>query len=166
MLRSERPDLAVDADVPLQSVDWWSFGTLLYELLTGDPPFRAKDSKRLCEKIMQDRVRWRAAVPRSVVDYDRRSIPVGALLSVTQLLLPKYLSPTCHSLLKGLLERNVEKRLGCGKSSMFQTRGVSALKQHPFFKVLPWRPVVQGARIFRAGVLTANFALGATVAGH
>jgi serine/threonine protein kinase len=40
-----------------QSVDWWSFGTLLYELLTGDPPFRAKDSKRLTEKIMHDRVR-------------------------------------------------------------------------------------------------------------
>lgn len=41
-------------------------------------------------------------------------------------------------LLQGLLERNVDKRLGCGKSSMFEVRGVAALKAHPFFKGIDW----------------------------
>ena len=38
------------------SVDWWSYGALLYEMLTGDAPFTAKDKKKLTDKIMHDRV--------------------------------------------------------------------------------------------------------------
>ena len=40
-----------------QSVDWWSLGALLFEMLTGDSPFIAKDPKKLAEKIMNERVR-------------------------------------------------------------------------------------------------------------
>jgi ribosomal protein S6 kinase beta len=87
-------------------VDWWSLGALVFEMLVGDPPFVAKDKKKLSEKIMNERVQF-----------------------------PSYLTSACHSLLKGLLERNVEKRLGCAKSTMFKTKGVSELKQHAFFKV-------------------------------
>jgi ribosomal protein S6 kinase beta len=52
-----------------------------------------------------------------------------------QIVLPKWLSADAHSLLRSLLERNVSKRLGGGKSTMFVVRGVQALKSHPFFKV-------------------------------
>jgi len=34
------------------AVDWWSFGTLIYEMLTGWPPFYDKNIKRMCEKIL------------------------------------------------------------------------------------------------------------------
>ena len=73
----------------------------------------------------------------------------------SQVTFPKYLSPTSCSLLKGLLERNVDKRLGCGKSTMYQVRGVAALKQHAFFKV-PLR-VVRSCSTFPGPVFLLTF---------
>ena len=58
------------------------------------------------------------------------------LMMFCQLNLPKWLGSETHSILKQLLERNVDKRLGSGKSTMFKVKGVQAIKQHPFFKVL------------------------------
>uniref|UniRef100_H3HAY1 Protein kinase domain-containing protein n=1 Tax=Phytophthora ramorum TaxID=164328 RepID=H3HAY1_PHYRM len=52
--------------------------------------------------------------------------------------LPGWLSGEAHSLIKALLERNVGKRLGGGKSSMFVVKGVQALKRHSFFKSVDW----------------------------
>merc|ERR1712032_360278 len=34
------------------AVDWWSLGTLMYEMLTGWPPYYDKNIKRMCEKIL------------------------------------------------------------------------------------------------------------------
>ena len=52
--------------------------------------------------------------------------------------LPSYLTRTCHGILRGLLERNVERRLGCFKSTMFKKGGVDAIKMHPFFDGIDW----------------------------
>ena len=52
-------------------------GTLLYEMLTGDPPFYAPNSKKLYKKIMTTKPKY-----------------------------PRWLSGECHSVLKGFLERN------------------------------------------------------------
>jgi hypothetical protein len=46
---------------------------------------------------------------------------------------PPHLTPPAHSLLRGLLEKNAARRLGCMKSTMFTIGGVAALKQHEFF---------------------------------
>ncbi|KAF0698470.1 Aste57867_10893 [Aphanomyces stellatus] len=96
------------------AVDWWSLGALAYEMLIGRPPFETKNKNRkeLHKKIL-----------------------------TAKLVLPKWLSSDAHSLLKSLLERNVDKRLGGGKSTMFVVRGVQALKTHPFFRGIDWTAI-------------------------
>ena len=67
------------------AVDWWSLGMILYEMLTGLPPWYTRDRKVLYESIR--------AAPLTV---------------------PEYVSPLAVSVLQGLLERNPGKRLGGG----------------------------------------------------
>lgn len=87
----------------LQEVDWWSTGILLYEMLCGLPPFRAIGRAALQNQIVSSKVKY-----------------------------PKFLSSEAQNLLKGLLTRDVAKRLGSGP------QGSEAVKRHPFFKVGGW----------------------------
>ncbi|RQM28021.1 hypothetical protein B5M09_000330 [Aphanomyces astaci] len=96
------------------AVDWWALGALIYEMVTGYPPFRHNNRKKLLEKICTEK-----------------------------LSLPKFLHADTHSILKQLLERNVDKRLGAGKSTMFKVKGVAAIKQHPFFSRIDWGLLAQ-----------------------
>lgn len=66
-----------------KAVDWWSLGTLLYEMLTGLPPFYNQNLHVMYEKIIR-----------------------------AKLTFPDYLSPDAKSLLAGLLERDPKLRLG------------------------------------------------------
>ena len=38
-------------------VDWWSLGTLMYEMLTGWPPFYDKNLRKMCEQILRSDLR-------------------------------------------------------------------------------------------------------------
>lgn len=64
-------------------VDWWSLGTLIYEMLTGLPPFYSKHINVMYQKILN-----------------------------AQLSFPSSMSEEAQSLLEGLLTRDPEERLG------------------------------------------------------
>jgi len=65
-----------------KAVDWWSFGTLVYEMLTGLPPFYSEDVQHMYTKIM-----------------------------TAELEIPDTMSPEAGDLLTKLLDRDPDTRL-------------------------------------------------------
>jgi len=68
-----------------KAVDWWSLGALMYDMLTGAPPFTAENRKKTIEKILKGKLN-----------------------------LPPYLTPDARDLIKKLLKRQISQRLGSG----------------------------------------------------
>ncbi|KAK7287087.1 hypothetical protein RIF29_00119 [Crotalaria pallida] len=87
-----------------KAADWWSVGILLFEMLTGKPPFCGGNREKIQQKIVKDRMK-----------------------------LPAYLSSEAHSLLKGLLQKEANKRLGNG------AKGIEEIKGHKWFKPINWK---------------------------
>jgi serine/threonine protein kinase len=78
-------------------VDWWAIGVLAFEMLSGENPFYHDNPEQVAIKVQRKK-----------------------------LIYSKHLSGPCVSLLKGLLTREPERRLGKG--------GPQEVKSHPFFK--------------------------------
>ncbi|KAI7745629.1 hypothetical protein M8C21_033475 [Ambrosia artemisiifolia] len=68
-----------------KAADWWSVGILLFEMLTGQPPFHGGNREKIQKKIVKDKLK-----------------------------LPAFLTSEAHCLLKGLLQKDPSKRLGNG----------------------------------------------------
>jgi len=51
-----------------KAVDWWSFGTLMYEMLTGLPPFYDQDVQKMYQKIMTQDLTFNSPVPNDAKD--------------------------------------------------------------------------------------------------
>nr|XP_020823829.1 beta-adrenergic receptor kinase 1 [Phascolarctos cinereus] len=92
------------------SADWFSLGCMLFKLLRGHSPFRQHKTK---DKHEIDRMTLTMAVE-----------------------LPESFSPELRSLLEGLLQRDVNRRLGC------LGRGAQEVKEDPFFKSVDWQMVL------------------------
>lgn len=69
-----------------KEIDWWSYGTLVYEMLVGVPPFYSEDVQAMYRKILND------------------PVDVNAIKE-------KDPNPAAADLIQRLLERDVSKRL-------------------------------------------------------
>ena len=65
-----------------KGVDWWSYGSLIFEMLTGLPPFYAQDVQEMYRRIVSDRLTF-----------------------------PPYISDTARGAISLLLEKDPSKRL-------------------------------------------------------
>ncbi|XP_063063451.1 ribosomal protein S6 kinase alpha-3 isoform X4 [Engraulis encrasicolus] len=104
------------------SADWWSYGVLMFEMLTGTLPFQGKDRKETMTMILK-----------------------------AKLGMPQFLSPEAQSLLRSLFKRNPSNRLGAGpdgveeikRHSFYSTIDWNKLFRreiHPPFKPASGRP--------------------------
>ncbi|OXU27594.1 hypothetical protein TSAR_008124 [Trichomalopsis sarcophagae] len=66
-----------------KAVDWWSLGALMFDMLTGVPPFTGSDRRKTIEKILRGKLN-----------------------------LPQYLTADARDLIRKLLKRQVAQRLG------------------------------------------------------
>ncbi|KAG8009705.1 Ribosomal protein S6 kinase 2 alpha, partial [Nibea albiflora] len=71
------------------SADWWSYGVLMFEMLTGTLPFQGKDRKETMTMILK-----------------------------AKLGMPQFLSSEAQSLLRNLFKRNPANRLGAGRDGV------------------------------------------------
>ncbi|KAI8082824.1 kinase-like domain-containing protein [Halteromyces radiatus] len=103
-----------------KNVDWWTLGVLLYEMMTGLPPFYDENTNEMYRKILQDELRF-----------------------------PEDMSADAQHLLTGLLTRDPNERLGCDGPEMIKNhpffasidwRKLMQKKVQP-----PFKPLVENA---------------------
>uniref|UniRef100_A0A671K7A0 protein kinase C n=1 Tax=Sinocyclocheilus anshuiensis TaxID=1608454 RepID=A0A671K7A0_9TELE len=86
-----------------RAVDWWGLGVLIFEMLVGESPFPGDDEEEVFDSIVNDEVRY-----------------------------PRFLSTEAISIMRRLLRRNPERRLGAGEGD------AEEVKRHPFFRNMDW----------------------------
>lgn len=105
----------VDNEKYAFSPDWFSFGCLLYEMIEGQAPFRARK-----EKVKREEVDRR--VKEEAEKYSSK------------------FSDEAKSLCQQLLAKSVKLRLGCQKGR----HGAKEVKVHPFFNSINWKRLEAG----------------------
>ena len=91
------------------SVDWFAFGLVLYEMLTGKSPFRFKKEMTIVDKM------------NAIVSVSDDEMPI-----------PDSCSSESTDLLSKLLKQAPDERIGCWEA------GATDIKQHPFFRGVDW----------------------------
>ncbi|KAJ7414173.1 Serine/threonine-protein kinase N2 [Willisornis vidua] len=86
-----------------RAVDWWGLGVLIYEMLVGESPFPGDDEEEVFDSIVNDEVRY-----------------------------PRFLSAEALSIIRKLLQKCPERRLGAGE------KDAEEIKIQPFFKGVDW----------------------------
>ncbi|XP_035037117.2 serine/threonine-protein kinase N1 isoform X2 [Hippoglossus stenolepis] len=96
------PEVLTDTSYT-RAVDWWGLGVLVYEMLVGESPFPGDDEEEVFDSIVNDEVRY-----------------------------PRFLSTEAIGIMRRLLRRNPERRLGSGE------KDAEDVKKQPFFRGLDW----------------------------
>uniref|UniRef100_A0A7N6BKC0 Ribosomal protein S6 kinase n=1 Tax=Anabas testudineus TaxID=64144 RepID=A0A7N6BKC0_ANATE len=105
-----------------RAVDWWSLGALMYDMLTGAPPFTGENRKKTIDKILK-----------------------------CKLNLPPYLTQEARDLLKRLLKRNASSRLGAGAGDATEVQAHPFFRHINWEDLLarkvepPFKPFLQSA---------------------
>ncbi|NXI24678.1 KS6B1 kinase, partial [Zosterops hypoxanthus] len=103
-----------------RAVDWWSLGALMYDMLTGAPPFTGENRKKTIDKILK-----------------------------CKLNLPPYLTQEARDLLKKLLKRNAASRLGAGPGDAGEVQAHAFFRHINWDELLarkvepPFKPLLQ-----------------------
>lgn len=104
------------------AADWWSFGVLMFEMLTGTLPFQGANRKETMNQILK-----------------------------AKLGMPQFLSPEAQSLLRALFKRNPANRLGAGPNGIEDIKKHSFFATIEWSKLLkkevqpPFKPAVSRA---------------------
>uniref|UniRef100_A0A8C8JXC2 protein kinase C n=1 Tax=Oncorhynchus tshawytscha TaxID=74940 RepID=A0A8C8JXC2_ONCTS len=101
------PEVLTDTSYT-RAVDWWGLGVLVYEMLVGESPFPGDDEEEVFDSIVNDEVRY-----------------------------PRFLSTEAIAIMRRLLRRNPERRLGSGE------KDADEIKKQPFFRGLDWEALLQ-----------------------
>ncbi|CAG5897395.1 unnamed protein product [Menidia menidia] len=101
------PEVLTDTSYT-RAVDWWGLGVLVYEMLVGESPFPGDDEEEVFDSIVNDEVRY-----------------------------PRFLSTEAIAIMRRLLRRNPERRLGSGE------KDAEDVKKQPFFRGMDWEALLQ-----------------------
>ncbi|KAJ6654604.1 hypothetical protein lerEdw1_006757 [Lerista edwardsae] len=86
-----------------RAVDWWGLGVLIFEMLVGECPFPGDNEEEVFDSIVNEEVRY-----------------------------PRFLSSEAISVIRKLLRKCPERRLGAGVGD------AEEIKSQPFFKEIDW----------------------------
>ncbi|XP_063702479.1 serine/threonine-protein kinase N isoform X2 [Culicoides brevitarsis] len=90
-----------------RAVDWWGLGVLIFEMLVGESPFPGDDEEEVFDSIVNDEVRY-----------------------------PRYLSLEAIAIMRRLLRKNPERRLGSSE------RDAEDVKRQAFFRQIVWNDLL------------------------
>ncbi|KAJ2640137.1 Serine/threonine-protein kinase Sgk2 [Coemansia sp. RSA 1286] len=108
-----------------KEVDWYCLGAVLYEMLTGLPPFYDQDNNTMYRRILHEPLRFPATLPPPLRGNGTYNDSCGILPGAG-------IGKLAQDFITRILDRDPQKRLGHG---VFGTENV---KRHVFFHGIDW----------------------------
>ncbi|KAJ1895859.1 Serine/threonine-protein kinase Sgk2 [Kickxella alabastrina] len=108
-----------------KEVDWYCLGAVLFEMLTGLPPFYDQDNNIMYRRILHEPLRFPTSLPNPLRGNGTYNDSCGIVPGAG-------VGKLAQDFITRILERDPQKRLGNG---VFGTENV---KRHPFFHGIEW----------------------------